>query len=190
MIDILARLLKNIAVFVDFQENAISYTTIGTDSISSCTFVLVTDNFRDRSFAYLSHYPESFEPPRHTATSTLVYSIDQISANVKDLVTPKDSSSEEQEFKINELNNLQILVGGGVEEERDLIREAFTLLNNFNCDVGNLLENQSSKYLYQQLKCKATRTVKTFIYLLLFICSYRMIHVSLGLVLKSLEIYI
>ena len=91
-IDVLARLLNNIDVFVNFKENAVSYSTIGTDSVSSCTFILVTGNQKDRSFAYLSHYAECPEPPIDTPTSTLAYFINQISANIERHLKLKISS--------------------------------------------------------------------------------------------------
>ena len=42
------------------------------------------------------------------------------------------------------------------EEERDLIREAFTLLNQPDCNIEDLFQKPSSKHIYRQLKCEAT----------------------------------
>ena len=155
-IDILARLLDNIDVLVDFNENAISYSTIGTHSVSSCTFILVTGNEKDCSFAYLSHYPECLEPPEYTPTSTLVYFIDQISSNVSCCLAGKKLPSGQEKSQINALTNLQVFIGGGTKEERDLVRESFTLLNEPNHNFENLFDNALSNFFYQQLKLRAT----------------------------------
>ena len=155
-IDISARLLNNIDVFVDFKKNAVSYSTIGTNSVSSCTFILVTGNQKVRLFAYLSHYPECLEPPIYTPTSTHVHFIDQISCTVRNYLAVKQPSSNREEAQENELSNLQALVGGGAEEERDLVRESFTLLNDSNYNFENVFDKPLSKYFNRQLKCKAT----------------------------------
>jgi len=47
------------------------------------------------------------------------------------------------------------LIGGGIEEETDLIREAFTLLNNPNHNIQHLLQLPTSNYIYQHLRFKA-----------------------------------
>jgi hypothetical protein len=146
--------LENIADFVGFQEDKISYTTVGSDSLSSCTFVLVVGNLQHHSFAYLSHYPEYLEIPTNTPTSTLLYFIDQISLNIEGHINKKPPLNSQQ-LQINDLNNLQLLIGGGTEEKRDLIREAFTLLNNPNHNIQHLLKLPPSKYIYQYLRCKA-----------------------------------
>jgi hypothetical protein len=155
-VDILARLLNNIDQFVDFRENKISFSTIGTDSVSSCTCILVIGNLKNRSFAYLSHYPECFEPPEDTTISTLVYFIEQISGNIERAIKKEQPPSDNREFQVDDLNNLQVLMGGHTEEERDLIREAFTLLNQPDCNIEDLFHKPSSKHVYQQLKCKGT----------------------------------
>jgi len=146
--------LKGITDFVEFQDDTISDTTIGTDSVSSCIFILVVGNLQDHPFAYLSHYPESCEIPAHTSTSTLLYFIGQITSNIEDHINNQPPPNSQQ-LKINDLNNLQLLIGGGTEELTDLIREAFILLNNPNHHIEHLLKGSPSKYLYQNLKCKA-----------------------------------
>ncbi len=151
MIDVLARLLKNIANIVDFQDDNISYTTSGTDSLLSCTFILVVGNLQRHSFAYLSHYLECCEPPAHTFTSTLLYFIDQISLNIEHHIKTKPTPNNQQ-LQINHSNNLQLLIGGGTEEVTDLIRDTFILLNNPNHNIEHHLKEPPSKYILSTVK--------------------------------------
>ena len=113
-------------------------------------------NLKNRSFAYLSHYPECFEPPEDTPISTLVYFIEQISDNIEREIKKEKPPSNDREFQVDDLNDLQVLMGGQTEEEKDLIREAFTLLNQSDCNIENLFKKPSSKHIYRQLKCQAT----------------------------------
>jgi hypothetical protein len=47
-------------VRVGFQDDKISYTTIGSDTLSSCNFILVVGNAQDNAFAHLSQYSEIY----------------------------------------------------------------------------------------------------------------------------------
>ena len=75
---------------------------------------------------------------------------------MRNYLAVKQPSSNREEAQENELSNLQALVGGGAEEERDLVRESFTLLNDSNYNFENVFDNPLSKFFYQQLKCRAT----------------------------------
>lgn len=104
----------------------------------ACTFILLTSNLRDHSFAYVSHYPEPIELPIETTTSTLVYLIDQISGIIRISYWAEITINQKIKLKINESNKLHVFLNDGTKEERNLIQESFTLLNDSNCNVENL----------------------------------------------------
>ncbi|CAF2989656.1 unnamed protein product [Rotaria sp. Silwood2] len=125
-------LLKNIDVYVDFQDEDITYTTIGSDALSSCTFILITGYVQDDEFSYLSHYPEPFEKP-DTPTTTLVKIINRISEDLQRLIKNQPPPNINEELKVNHIHDLKLLAGGGViDEYQDLIRDGLILLNSNN----------------------------------------------------------
>ncbi|CAF3471318.1 unnamed protein product [Rotaria socialis] len=116
---------ENIHAEVKFMDERISYTTIGSDGISSCTFLLVIGRIDDNEFAFLSHYPEPYEPP-FTPITVLVDLIDKLSE-----------------------------LGGAAMENEDLVRDGFSLLNHNNNNNEHLFTDLSSRLIYQQLKSNA-----------------------------------
>jgi hypothetical protein len=136
------------------MENNISYTTIGSDDLSTCTFILVVGNVHDHPFAYLSHYPEFYDQSQHTPTSTLVGLINKISRNIGELIQ-QPAPNHHNPPTVTDLTNLQVFTGGGAEEDPDLVRDAFTLLNNDDHNIQHHVSGPSSAHIYQQLKSKA-----------------------------------
>ncbi|CAF3329822.1 unnamed protein product [Rotaria socialis] len=76
---------ENFHAEVKFMDERISYTTIGSDGISSCTFLLVIGRIDDNEFAFLSHYPEPYEPP-FTPITVLVDLIDKLSERMTEAI--------------------------------------------------------------------------------------------------------
>jgi hypothetical protein len=141
-------------VYVEFLKNKISYTTIGSDSLSSCIFILMIGNIKDDAFAYLSHYPERYEPP-YTSTMTMVNIINILATNIRKHMRKKLPPNIKNKLEISQLTNLHLLLGGGIVEDNNLIRDALTLLNNQN-NMENLFIDSFAKYIYQQIKQNVT----------------------------------
>ncbi|CAF1411195.1 unnamed protein product, partial [Adineta steineri] len=150
----ISKLLKNTDVVVQFMDNNISYTTIGSDSISSCSFILLIGTIQDIEFSYLSHYPEPYEPP-YTPTTTMLQILNIISKNIREHLMKKLSSNLKGKLEISHFTNLHLLVGGGAVEDNDLIRNGLILLNDQN-NMENIFHDPLAKHIYQQLKKNVT----------------------------------
>ncbi len=93
-------------------------------------------------------------PNRHTNINTPLFYWSNLFQHRTSYQQPS-STIHSQQLKIKDLNNLQLLIGVGTEEERDLTREAFILLNNPNHNIQRLLQVPRWKYIYQHLRFKA-----------------------------------
>ncbi|CAF3321719.1 unnamed protein product [Rotaria socialis] len=147
---------ENIHAEVKFMDERISYTTIGSDGILSCTFLLVIGRIDDNEFAFLSHYPEPYEPP-FTPITVLVDLIDKLSERMTEAIGKCPPPNMTKKKKIDEFKftNMKILVGGAAMENEDLVRDGFSLLNHNNNNNEHLFTDLSSRLIYQQLKLNA-----------------------------------
>ncbi|CAF1177945.1 unnamed protein product [Rotaria sordida] len=149
------RIIPDVDVEVDFDRCDISYTTIGTTSLSSCTFILVTGNVDTIQFAYLWHTPLTDDPATPTAVSLLEFILKRISNEVTDLILLKPPKKMKT-LECEQIKNLQILTGGSVDCTPDLLREAFLMLNNQNVNIEIERWSKWSQYYYYSLKNKVT----------------------------------
>jgi hypothetical protein len=125
------------------------YTTIGSDTISSCTFFLLMGDVQKVRFGFLSHHPEVYQPPL-TPTETMMKMIDQILDRVRYFMDWKRSPNIKGLLSTDQIENVTKLTGGGVLQTCDLVRDGFGLLNYNNNNIP------FSRCIYQQLKSNVT----------------------------------
>ena len=112
---------------------------------------MIDGEVKGTPFTYLSHYSPIYPPP-HNQESTLVDLIETISKHIHEY-EPKDN---QQKIHLLETTKLRLIVGGGVDDDNDLIREGLSLLNDNNINIIRKFENKEHRYLHSNLKGKVT----------------------------------
>jgi hypothetical protein len=138
---------------VGIEDSGITFRTIETDSVSSCHFILIDGKCDETPFAYLSHSAKIYE--QNNAKKTLVELIEKIVRNINEYNTKNGNSH----FKIIETTDLRLFVGGGVDDPNDMIRKAFSLLNDVNMNIQEELpkarkHRKACKHLLNNLQGK------------------------------------
>ncbi|CAF1378815.1 unnamed protein product [Rotaria magnacalcarata] len=115
---------------------------------------MVIGRIDDNEFAFLSHYPEPYEPP-FTPITALGDLIDKLSERMTEAIgkCPPPNMTKKTVDKLK-ITNMKILVGGAAMENEDLVRDGFSLLNHNN-NNEHLFTNLFSRLIYQQLKSNA-----------------------------------
>lgn len=145
---------------LDMEEANISFTTIGSNGLSSCHFFLLVGTINQKKFCYLSHSSLSYDT-ESDSTKTAINIINDIKCNIKNLhiYRPKEHP---RQINISNMKNIKLFVGGGGgggadEILRNLIEESLKLINDEkrNKHMQNLgidyEENLLIQNLYQKI---------------------------------------
>ncbi|CAF1249498.1 unnamed protein product [Rotaria sordida] len=94
----------------------------------------------------------------YTPTSTLKKIIKEISADIQELFPPLFKKKTGKTFDYNNIRNVKLIIGGGVNLSNDLIRNGFMLLNNhqINNEIQQQFPDRLVKHLIKQLVNNAT----------------------------------
>ena len=112
------------------EDFNISFTTIGSNALSSCHFFVIVGIINEKKFCYLSHSSVSYDK-ESDPNKTAINIIDQIKNNIKNLhiYRPKEHPKE---INIRNLKNIKMYVGGGGTDEisTNLLETSLQLINN------------------------------------------------------------
>ena len=146
----------NCDVLVDIEDANITTSTISTDSLSTCYFFLLTFTLHNSTYAYLRHNSKAVNP-NVSAPKLLVILLNNIWIEIKIILSNK--------FKllplpnVEDLTNLNLLVGGGANETTDIVRNAFSLLLSKDKSVSEVIssfQNDDVQHLVDQLASNTT----------------------------------
>ncbi|CAM4966707.1 unnamed protein product [Rotaria socialis] len=129
-------LVPSVDVYVSMDEYDISYTTIGTRSTGPCFFFLLDFLTNDEQCCYLYHYNFPFDESELTVENVLVQYLDIIWNSLKYSIERKIVSSEVLEK--TKISNFKLVVGGGDTTDGQLLRKAFSLLNNDEMNIASI----------------------------------------------------
>jgi hypothetical protein len=135
----------------DMEKHHISYSTVNTDSLSTCLAVLLHGTIKEKPFCFIFHTSKSdeAEDEDEDLNDLLLYLLEKLAENLKKDLEIQSLVSEEYS-----INNLRLLIAGGVIEKHKLTRQAYNLLNT-NIDI-DLIQDYTNKrdviYLFQQLR--------------------------------------
>jgi hypothetical protein len=113
---------------------------------------LIHAQYKEKPFAYLSHYPSKYTESEFNPTTTMIDLIDKIR---KDIEVWNEFAMDETRIEIEGIQFARLVVGGGVADEVDLVREVLSLLNN-DINIEQNLKNEKSKHLYRDLRFNVT----------------------------------
>jgi hypothetical protein len=83
---------------------------------------LIDGQINGKEFGYLSHYATEYNAPKDNLQSTLV---DVIATIVENIQLYNTNKSNEEYLNIYELENLRVLVGGGVDPGQAILSVGF-----------------------------------------------------------------
>ncbi|CAF3702778.1 unnamed protein product [Rotaria socialis] len=129
-------LVPSVDVYLSMDEYDISYTTIGTRSTGPCFFFLLDFLTNDEQCCYLYHYNFPFDESELIVEKVLVQYLDIIWNSLKDSIERKIVSSEVLEK--TKISNFKLVVGGGDTTDGQLLRKAFSLLNNDEMNIASI----------------------------------------------------
>jgi len=112
---------------VEFESFNISYSTIETDGVSSCHFILINGTINKKPFAYVSHSSEEYHRRRYSPQQILTHVIKKIISNIRKFNSKKTPT---EQFEVLQTTDLRLLIGGGVDDGINIIQEGLLLLNN------------------------------------------------------------
>ena len=148
-------LTLNADIDVAQEDYGFSYTSIQTDSVSACAFVLIDGYIKQSPFCYLSHSSKIPESQRISLQEILAASIQRLTKRLIKYFGIEPLSEE-----IKAINKLRLFVGGCAVGEDDRIIKSFSLLNNkFNIDeMKKLIKNTDVIHICEQLLGSVIRT--------------------------------
>ncbi|CAF1023028.1 unnamed protein product [Adineta steineri] len=117
---------------VDIESFGITYSTITTNGVSSCHFILIDGEFEGQQFSYLSHSSIECEEESGDIDTTLAEDIDQIVENFEE----HNESNEGSQILIDKIKINKILVGEGVDDNINLIPKSLLLLNDMEFNTA------------------------------------------------------
>ncbi|CAF3378942.1 unnamed protein product, partial [Rotaria sp. Silwood2] len=157
------------------DEMGVTASTIATEAVSTCHFILLTGYYNLQRFALLYHTPAHYTSSSETASEEpstsgsssgssspqqIVWTamsalVDLLKKIGEELIVfiPSTFDTQVEYIDFSLFNNLKILVGGSVDHDYDLIHNGFNLLNdeNNNHEILTELEQHPSFYLIQKL---------------------------------------
>ena len=110
---------------MDSQQ--ISGSTISTDGLTGCYVFLVSGLFLGIPFCYLNHHSYSPELVATTPPSLLLAMIEYLVECLIGEMRTFIGSAPVSDL-IDSMSSLSLFIGGGIQEDSDTIRDAFTLL--------------------------------------------------------------
>jgi hypothetical protein len=128
----------------------LSFTSIETNGISSCHFVLITSFVNEKRFGYLSHRATEYNS-LYTELEAL-QDIFRIILDDINAYNTKDRRDDNTSLKINCFQHLRMVIGGGVDDEKNLNRKCVMMLNDPTINLEEELENKDYECLYEKLK--------------------------------------
>ncbi|CAF2571228.1 unnamed protein product [Rotaria sp. Silwood2] len=157
------------------DEMGVTASTIATEAVSTCHFILLMGYYNLQRFALLYHTPAHYTSSSETASEEpstsgsssgssspqqIVWTamsalVDLLKKIGEELIVfiPSTLDTQVEYIDFSLFNNLKILVGGSVDHDYDLIHNGFNLLNdeNNNHEILTELEQHPSFYLIQKL---------------------------------------
>jgi leucyl-tRNA synthetase len=122
------------------EEANISFTTIGSNSLSTCHFFLIVGTINQKNFCYLSHSSQSYDEA-FTPEQTAANIINNIKCNITILHIQRPNEHPRQ-INISNMKNIKLFVGGGDVDKKsqNLIEESVKLINDekYNKKLQNL----------------------------------------------------
>ncbi|CAF1050256.1 unnamed protein product [Rotaria sordida] len=145
--------IRNYADVKVTQDKAnITRTTISTDHLSSCYCFLLNFHFGGRPYSYLNHHAK-FLNLKISAPNLLAILLGNIVIDIKRILSGKQLSVV-RTINIIQLKHLKLFICGGVCQDNDVIRNAFSLLLDPDESTSSLISNlfdKESKYLFDNL---------------------------------------
>ncbi|CAF3692755.1 unnamed protein product [Adineta steineri] len=133
---------------VDIESFGITYSTITTNAVSSCHFILIDGEFEGQQFSYLSHSSIECEEESGDIDTTLAEAIDQTVENFEE----HNESNEGSQILIDKIKINKILVGGDVDDNINLIPKLLLLLNDMEFNTEKMITNKFNQRLYRESK--------------------------------------
>ncbi len=146
---------------MEFESFNISYSTIETDGVSNCHFILINGTINKKPFAYVSHAPKDYHRRLYSPQQILIHVIKKIINNIRKFNSKKPPTDQ---FEVLQTTDLQLLIGGGVDDGINIIQEGLLLLNNNIVNIKYQLQDPQYKHLYENLRGKVT-TIPPITYL-------------------------
>ncbi|CAF3744145.1 unnamed protein product [Rotaria sp. Silwood1] len=145
-----ARFPSDGSVKVDMGGFGISFKSIETNAVSSCHFVLITGLIYKKRFGYLSHRATEY----NSSSNKLKALQDIFRIILEDInsYNSKDREDEQTSLNINDFQHLKMVIGGGVDDEKNLNRKCVMMLNDPTINLEEKLKNENYKSLYAKLK--------------------------------------
>jgi hypothetical protein len=128
----------------------ISFKSIETNGVSSCHFVLITGLIDEERFGYLSHRATEYD-----SSYTKLEALQAIFQTILDDINSYNTEykpDDQTALNIDDVQHLRMLIGGGVDDEKNLNRKCVMMLNDPTINLEEQFENNDYKCLYKKLK--------------------------------------
>jgi hypothetical protein len=98
----------------DMEKHHISYSTVNTDSLSTCLAVLLHGTIKEKPFCFIFHTSKSdeAEDEDEDLNDLLLYLLEKLAENLKKDLEIQSLVSEEYS-----INNLRLLIAGDVNRK-------------------------------------------------------------------------
>ncbi|CAF0978921.1 unnamed protein product [Rotaria sordida] len=128
----------------------ISFKSIETNGVSSCHFVLITGLINKKRFGYLSH-----RVTEYNSSDTKLNALGDIFRIILEDINRYntiDQLDDQTSLNINDFQHLRMVIGGGVDDEKNLNRKYVMMLNDPTINLEEKFINEDYKGLYEKLK--------------------------------------
>jgi len=128
----------------------ISFKSIETNGVSSCHFVLITGLINEKRFGYLSHRATEY----NSSDTKLKALRDIFRIILEDINTYNTTNNldDQTSLNINRFQHLRMVIGGGVDGEKNLNRKCVMMLNDPAINLEEQFKEKDYKCLYEKLK--------------------------------------
>jgi hypothetical protein len=141
-------LVPSVALKVEVNESGSNNISIGTDYLGPCLCFIFDFVYLGKQWCVLDHYTypkdEKGLSPDQVLALLIEYFVDTIKFHIR--IKPNQQISPS-----TPLDNMRLLVAGGVKKESVLIRDSLSSLNANSFELKNIFNDQEHLYLAEQL---------------------------------------